>query len=132
MLSPAPMSAGQAQDYDESLVGIGVVESEVLEANLASQVAQQLAHSAHALVSAESFDECAHDNDALMCLGVLEALEVGRPVPDGCDRTGMAKQGLISEVRYGGWVITSLGRLRLQNLRSISNLAHSHSGRDSR
>ena len=54
----------------------------------------------------------------LMCLGALEALEGGAAPPAGCDCGEMARQGLISQVRGGAWVITTLGRLRLQNLRS--------------
>lgn len=57
LLSSQPMSAKQAEGYGEPLVGIGIVESEALATDLAAQVAQQLAQSAHALVSAESFDE---------------------------------------------------------------------------
>ena len=57
LLSSKPMSAQQAQVYDEPLVGIGVVESESLSTDFAAQVAQQLSQCAHALVSAKSFDE---------------------------------------------------------------------------
>jgi hypothetical protein len=43
--------------YGEPLVGIGVLESETLTADLAANVARQLAGSAHALVSVECFEE---------------------------------------------------------------------------
>jgi hypothetical protein len=56
--------------------------------------------------------------DDYICLGFLEALEGGRPLPDGCDSSEMARQGLVSPLHGGGWAMTSLGRLRLQNLRS--------------
>lgn len=56
VLSPEPMSAKQAQDYNEPLVGIGVVGSEKLEVSLAANIAQQLAQGAYARVSAEAFD----------------------------------------------------------------------------
>ena len=57
--------------------------------------------------------------DDFMCLGFLEALESGRSPPDECDSGEMARQGLIIPMHGGGWVITTLGQVRLQNLRSV-------------
>ena len=57
-------------------------------------------------------------SDELVCLGFLEALEGGRLLPDGSDCDEMARQGLIRSACAGAWVITSLGQLRLKNLRS--------------
>jgi hypothetical protein len=56
--------------------------------------------------------------EELMCLGSLEALEGGWGLPERCDSTEMARQGLIRP-QGGGWIMTSLGQLRLQNLRSV-------------
>ena len=57
-------------------------------------------------------------SDEFVCLAFLEALEAGLPLPDGCDSTDMAEQGLIDPVIGGTWALTALGRLRLRNLRS--------------
>ena len=53
-----------------------------------------------------------------LLLGVLEALEGGWSLPDGCDGPDLAQQGLIRPGDRDGWAITPLGQLRLQNLRS--------------
>ena len=59
LLSSEPMTAQQSRDYAERLVGIGVVESETLAANLAASVAGQLAASTYAVVPASLFDHSA-------------------------------------------------------------------------
>jgi hypothetical protein len=56
VLSHEPMRARHTRHADEPLMGIGVVESELLGAKLRAHLAQQLAQASHAFVSAELFD----------------------------------------------------------------------------
>lgn len=57
LLSPGPMTAGEAGACCPSVVGIGVIETEALGTDLAAEVTSQLRDSTYAVVSAASFED---------------------------------------------------------------------------
>lgn len=57
-----------------------------------------------------------HDEEA--CLAHLEFAHEKGDLPGDCDAEALRAEGLV-EPRLDGWQLTSKGRLRLQNLRSV-------------
>ncbi len=62
------------------------------------------------------------DDHDFACLALLESADIWKTLPVECSQLSLEEDGLIERVTEG-WKLTEMGRMRLEKLRALADVA---------